>query len=106
MQLSLDMISRAQHRLRGLVHRTPLVHSATLSAISALRHISSSNASKDCSFKPRGRSIACWSFRRRNESAAWSRSAAAIMLRESRTRRSSSASRHDLHAGEHAAQLS
>ena len=29
--LTLDMICQAQHRLRGLLHRTPLVHSATLS---------------------------------------------------------------------------
>src|SRR2546421_4836155 len=55
MKLSLDLICRAQHRLRGLVHRTPLVHSATLSArLGARTYLKLECLQKTGSFKPRG----------------------------------------------------
>jgi threonine dehydratase len=55
MKLTLDMICRAQHRLRGLVHRTPLVHSATLSAhLGAPTYLKLEFLQKTGSFKPRG----------------------------------------------------
>jgi threonine dehydratase len=53
--LTLDMICQAQHRLRGLVHRTPLVHSAALSAhLGARVHLKVECLQKTGSFKPRG----------------------------------------------------
>jgi len=55
MKLSLDDICRAQHRLRGLVHRTPLAHSATLSAhLGAPTYLKLECLQKTGSFKPRG----------------------------------------------------
>jgi threonine dehydratase len=49
------MICRAQHRLRGLVHRTPLVHSATLSAhLGVPTYLKLECLQKTGSFKPRG----------------------------------------------------
>jgi threonine dehydratase len=53
--LTLDMIGQAQHRLRGLVHRTPLVDSAALSAhLGARVHLKVECLQKTGSFKPRG----------------------------------------------------
>jgi threonine dehydratase len=53
--LTLDMICQAQHRLRGLVHRTPLVYSAALSAhLGARVHLKVECLQKTGSFKPRG----------------------------------------------------
>jgi threonine dehydratase len=55
MNLSLDLICRAQHRLRGLVHRTPLIHSETLSAhLGAPTYLKLECLQKTGSFKPRG----------------------------------------------------
>ena len=55
MNLSLDLICRAQHLLRGLVHRTPLIHSATLSAhLGAPTYLKLECLQKTGSFKPRG----------------------------------------------------
>jgi threonine dehydratase len=55
MDFNLDMICRAQHRLRGLVHRTPLVHSATLSEhLGAPTYLKLECQQKTGSFKPRG----------------------------------------------------
>jgi threonine dehydratase len=55
MKLSLDLISRAQHRLRGLVHRTPLIHSTTFSAhLGAPTYLKLECLQKTGSFKPRG----------------------------------------------------
>jgi threonine dehydratase len=55
MQLTLDMICRAQHRLRGLVHRTPLIHSETLSThLGAPTYVKLECLQKTGSFKPRG----------------------------------------------------
>src|SRR5437763_15052410 len=55
MTLSLDLIRRAQHRLRGLVHRTPLIHSATLSAhLGAPTYLKLECLQKTGSFMPRG----------------------------------------------------
>jgi threonine dehydratase len=55
MNLSLDLICRAQHRLRGLVHRTPLIHSAALSAhLGAPTYLKLECLQKTGSFKPRG----------------------------------------------------
>jgi threonine dehydratase len=55
MTLSIDLICRAQHRLRGLVHRTPLIHSATLSAhLGAPTYLKLECLQKTGSFKPRG----------------------------------------------------
>lgn len=53
--LSLDLICQAQHRLRGLVHRTPLVHSAALSGrLGARSYLKLECLQKTGSFKPRG----------------------------------------------------
>jgi threonine dehydratase len=53
--LSLDLICQAQNRLRGLVHRTPLVHSAALSArLGAKAFLKLECLQKTGSFKPRG----------------------------------------------------
>jgi threonine dehydratase len=53
--LSLDLICQAQHRLRGLVRRTPLIHSATLSALLGARvYLKLECLQKTGSFKPRG----------------------------------------------------
>ena len=55
MNLSLEMICRAQNRLRGLVQRTPLIHSATLSAhLGAPTYLKLELLQKTGSFKPRG----------------------------------------------------
>jgi threonine dehydratase len=55
MKLSLDMIRRAQHRLQGLLHRTPLIHSTTLSAhLGAPTFLKLECLQKTGSFKPRG----------------------------------------------------
>src|SRR5947207_14782663 len=55
MKLSLDLICRAQLRLRGRVHRTPLIHSATLSAhLGAPTYLKLELLQKTASFKPRG----------------------------------------------------
>jgi threonine dehydratase len=55
MKFSLDLICRAQHRLRGLVHRTPLSHSTTLSAhLGAPTYLKLECLQKTGSFKPRG----------------------------------------------------
>jgi threonine dehydratase len=55
MKLTLDMICRAQLRLRGLVHRTPLVHSRALSAhLGAPTYLKLECLQKTGSFKPRG----------------------------------------------------
>src|SRR6266540_2396319 len=55
MNLSLDLICRAQHRLRGRVHRTPLIHSATISAhLGAPTYLKLECLQKTGSFKPRG----------------------------------------------------
>jgi threonine dehydratase len=53
--LTLEMIAKAQHRLRGLVHRTPLVPSVTLSAhLGASVQLKLECLQKTGSFKPRG----------------------------------------------------
>lgn len=53
--LSLELVCQAQRRLRGLVHRTPLVHSTTLSAhLGAPVHLKLECLQKTGSFKPRG----------------------------------------------------
>jgi threonine dehydratase len=53
--LPLNLICQAQHRLRGLVHRTPLVHSAALSArLGAPVYLKLECLQKTGSFKPRG----------------------------------------------------
>jgi threonine dehydratase len=50
-----DMIAQAQERIRGLVHRTPLIPSHTLSAhLGALVHLKLECLQKTGSFKPRG----------------------------------------------------
>ncbi|MBI1831696.1 MAG: threonine/serine dehydratase [Planctomycetes bacterium] len=55
MKLFLDDICRAQHRLRGLVHRTPLIHSATLSEhLGASTYLKLECLQETGSFKPRG----------------------------------------------------
>lgn len=55
MILTLEHICRAQHRLRGLVHRTPLVHSATVSEhLGAPTYLKLECLQKTGSFKPRG----------------------------------------------------
>jgi len=55
MNLTLDLICKAQHRLRGLVHRTPLIHSATLSEhLGAPTYLKLELLQKTGSFKPRG----------------------------------------------------
>jgi len=49
------MICQAQHHLRGLLHRTPLVHSATLSShLGAQVYLKLEFLQKTGSFKPRG----------------------------------------------------
>jgi threonine dehydratase len=53
--LTLEMICRAQLRLRGLVHRTPLIHSSTLSHhLGACVYLKLECLQKTGSFKPRG----------------------------------------------------
>jgi threonine dehydratase len=53
--LTLDMICQAQHRLRGLVHETPLVSSAALSErLGARAYLKVECLQKTGSFKPRG----------------------------------------------------
>jgi threonine dehydratase len=53
--LSLDLICRAQLRLRGLIHRTPLVHSAAVSDRLGVRtYLKIEGLQKTGSFKPRG----------------------------------------------------
>lgn len=55
MNLTLDMICRAQHRLRGLVHRTPLVHSRAISNhLGVPTFLKLECLQKTGSFKPRG----------------------------------------------------
>jgi threonine dehydratase len=55
MSLPLDLICQAQHRLRGLVHRTPLVRSAALSErLGADVYLKLECLQKTGSFKPRG----------------------------------------------------
>jgi threonine dehydratase len=55
MNFSLELICRAQHRLRGLVHRTPLIHSRTLSGhLGAPTYLKLECLQKTGSFKPRG----------------------------------------------------
>lgn len=55
MMLTLDLICQAQHRLRGHVHRTPLLHSATLSdLLGAPVYLKVECLQKTGSFKPRG----------------------------------------------------
>lgn len=55
MTFNLDMICRAQHRLRERVHRTPLIHSATISAhLGAPTFLKLECLQKTGSFKPRG----------------------------------------------------
>jgi threonine dehydratase len=55
MNLTLELICRAQQRLRGLVHRTPLIHSTTLSAhLGAPTYLKLECLQKTGSFKPRG----------------------------------------------------
>ena len=55
MQLTLDLICRAQHRLRGLVHRTPLIHSEAISThLGAPTYLKLECLQKTGSFKPRG----------------------------------------------------
>jgi threonine dehydratase len=53
--LTLEMICRAQHRLRGHLHRTPLIHSRALSAhLGAKVYLKLECLQKTGSFKPRG----------------------------------------------------
>jgi threonine dehydratase len=53
--LSLDLICQAQNRLRGLVHRTPLVYSKSLSdRLGAKSYLKLECLQKTGSFKPRG----------------------------------------------------
>jgi threonine dehydratase len=53
--LTLDSICQAQHRLRGLVHRTPLIHSHALSDhLGAAVYLKLECLQKTGSFKPRG----------------------------------------------------
>lgn len=55
MDLTLNLICRAQHRLHGLVKRTPLVHSTTLSGhLGAPTYLKLECLQKTGSFKPRG----------------------------------------------------
>ena len=55
MQLTLDLICQAQHRLCGRLHRTPLVHSETLSRhLGAPTFLKLECLQKTGSFKPRG----------------------------------------------------
>jgi threonine dehydratase len=53
--LSVELICRARHALHGLVRRTPLIHSATLSErLGADVYLKLENLQKTGSFKPRG----------------------------------------------------
>src|SRR5688572_2195169 len=53
--LTLDLVHQAQHRLRGRVHRTPLVHSQALSErLGAKGYLKLECLQKTGSFKPRG----------------------------------------------------
>src|SRR5262245_7662816 len=53
--LSLEMVCRAQNRIRGLVHRTPLIHSAALSDhLGTKVFLKLELLQKTGSFKPRG----------------------------------------------------
>ncbi len=53
--LDLELICRARHAIRGLVHRTPLVRSATLSERLGVEvFLKLENLQKTGSFKPRG----------------------------------------------------
>ena len=53
--LNLALIEQARHQLRGLVHRTPLIHSQTLSEhLGAQIYLKLENLQKTGSFKPRG----------------------------------------------------
>jgi threonine dehydratase len=53
--LSLDMVCRAQNRIRGLVHRTPLIPSGALSAYLGTKvYLKLELLQKTGSFKPRG----------------------------------------------------
>jgi threonine dehydratase len=55
MNLPFELIAQAQHRLRGLVHRTPLVHSTALSTLlGAPTYLKVECLQKTGSFKPRG----------------------------------------------------
>ena len=55
MMLCLDMICRAKHRLRGLVRRTPLIHSTALSDYLGTEvYLKLELLQKTGSFKPRG----------------------------------------------------
>lgn len=52
---SLELICQAQHRIRGLVHRTPLIHSRSLSEhLGASIYLKLECLQKTGSFKPRG----------------------------------------------------
>lgn len=52
---SFELVCRAQHRLRGWVHRTPLVHSTALSdRLGASTYLKLECLQKTGSFKPRG----------------------------------------------------
>ena len=54
-QLPLDLICQAQRRIRGLVHRTPLVRSRTLTEhLGAQVYLKLECLQKTGSFKPRG----------------------------------------------------
>jgi threonine dehydratase len=54
-ELTLDLICQAQHRLHGRLHRTPLVHSDTLSQrLGAEVYLKLECLQKTGSFKPRG----------------------------------------------------
>lgn len=53
--LTLDLICQAQNRLRGFVHRTPMIHSSTLSHyLGAQVYLKLECLQKTGSFKPRG----------------------------------------------------
>jgi len=53
--LGLDLICQAQHRLRGRVHRTPLVHASALrQRLGAAAYLKLECLQKTGSFKPRG----------------------------------------------------
>jgi threonine dehydratase len=55
MLLSLDLICQARNRIHGLVHRTPLIHSAALSAYLGTKvYLKLELLQKTGSFKPRG----------------------------------------------------
>src|SRR6516162_7011939 len=52
---NLEMICQAQHRIRSLVHRTPMIHSQTLSNhLGTQVHVKLECLQKTGSFKPRG----------------------------------------------------